>query len=92
MTGEITLRGRVLPIGGLKEKLLAAKTVGIKTVLVPKKNEKDVAEISTEIKSGMEIIYVESMDEVVNYAFAQPIKPLKAKTTKRKPKITTEED
>jgi ATP-dependent Lon protease len=51
-----------------------------------------VAEISTEIKSGMEIIYVESMDEVVNYAFAQPIKPLKAKTTKRKPKITTEED
>jgi ATP-dependent Lon protease len=92
MTGEITLRGRVLPIGGLKEKLLAAKTAGIKTVLVPKKNEKDVAEISTEIKSGMEIIYVESMDEVVNYAFAQPIKPLKAKTTKRKPKITTEED
>jgi ATP-dependent Lon protease len=92
MTGEITLRGRVLPIGGLKEKLLAAKTAGIKTVLVPKKNEKDVAEISNEIKSGMEIIYVESMDEVVNYAFAQPIKPLKAKTTKRKPKITTEED
>jgi ATP-dependent Lon protease len=92
MTGEITLRGRVLPIGGLKEKLLAAKTAGIKTVLVPKKNEKDVAEISNEIKSGMEIIYVESMDEVVNHAFAQPIKPLKAKATKRKPKITTEED
>jgi ATP-dependent Lon protease len=92
MTGEITLRGRVLPIGGLKEKLLAAKTAGIKTVLVPNKNEKDVAEISNEIKSGMEIIYVESMDEVVNHAFAQPIKPLKAKTTKRKPKITTEED
>jgi ATP-dependent Lon protease len=91
MTGEITLRGRVLPIGGLKEKLLAAKTAGIKTVLVPKRNEKDVAEISYEIKSGMEIIFVESMDEVVELAFAEQVKPLKAKTTKRKPKITTEE-
>lgn len=71
MTGEITLRGRVLPIGGLKEKLLAAKTAGIETVLVPKKNEKDVAEVSDEIKSGMEICFVESMDEVVKLAFAQ---------------------
>lgn len=71
MTGEITLRGRVLPIGGLKEKLLAAKTAGITTVLVPKRNEKDVAEISNEIKSGMEICFVESMDEVIRLAFAQ---------------------
>lgn len=71
MTGEITLRGRVLPIGGLKEKLLAAKTAGITTVLVPKRNEKDVAEISNEIKSGMEICFVESMDEVIPLAFAQ---------------------
>lgn len=71
MTGEITLRGRVLPIGGLKEKLLAAKTAGITTVLVPKRNEKDVAEISNEIKSGMEIFFVESMDEVIRLAFAQ---------------------
>lgn len=71
MTGEITLRGRVLPIGGLKEKLLAAKTAGITTVLVPKRNEKDVAEISNEIKSGMEICFVESMDEVIPLAFVQ---------------------
>ncbi len=69
MTGEITLRGRVLAIGGLKEKLLAAKTAGIKTVLVPKENEKDVAEISKEIKSDMEICFVETMDEVVEKAF-----------------------
>jgi ATP-dependent Lon protease len=91
MTGEITLRGRVLPIGGLKEKLLAAKTAGIKTVLVPKKNEKDVAEISNEIKSGMEIFYVESMDEVTELAFAEPIKPFKAKKT-RQTKKTQEGD
>lgn len=71
MTGEITLRGRVLPIGGLKEKLLAAKTAGITTVLVPKRNAKDVAEISNEIKSGMEICFVESMDEVIPLAFAR---------------------
>lgn len=71
MTGEITLRGRVLPIGGLKEKLLAAKTAGISTVLVPKKNEKDVDEISEEIKSGMEIYFVESMDEVLSLAFVK---------------------
>ena len=69
MTGEITLRGRVLPIGGLKEKLLAAKNVGIKTVCVPKKNEKDVEEVSAEITKGLEIVYVESMDEVLEQAF-----------------------
>ena len=69
MTGEITLRGRVLPIGGLKEKILAAKMAQVKTVLVPKENEKDVAEIDGEIKDGLEIILVESMDEVAGYAF-----------------------
>ena len=68
-TGEITLRGRVLPIGGLKEKLLAAKNAGIKTVCVPKKNEKDVEEVSAEITKGLEIVYVESMDEVLEQAF-----------------------
>lgn len=71
MTGEITLRGRVLPIGGLKEKLIAAKTAGILMVLVPKENEKDVAEISSEIKSGLEICFVESMDEVARLAFSR---------------------
>lgn len=71
MTGEITLRGRVLPIGGLKEKILAAKTAGIKTVLVPKKNEKDVDEIVGEIKAGLTIHFVETMEEVLDYAFSQ---------------------
>lgn len=71
MTGEITLRGRVLPIGGLKEKLLAAKMAGIKTVLVPSKNEKDVDEISNEIKSGMSIFYVDSMEQVIDKAFVK---------------------
>jgi ATP-dependent Lon protease len=69
MTGEITLRGRVLPIGGLKEKLLAAKAAKIKEVLVPKKNEKDVADIEEEILSGLTIHYVEAMDEVLSHAF-----------------------
>ena len=69
MTGEITLRGRVLPIGGLKEKILAAKMAQVKTILVPLENEKDVAEIDEEIKEGLEIIPVKSMDEVVAYAF-----------------------
>ena len=68
MTGEITLRGRVLPIGGLKEKILAAKNAGIKTVLVPKKNEKDIEEVSAEIKRGIEIIFVETMEQVIAQA------------------------
>jgi ATP-dependent Lon protease len=68
MTGEITLRGKVLPIGGLKEKLLAAKTAGIKKVLVPDENRKDVEEISTEITDGIEIVYVTTMDEVLTHA------------------------
>lgn len=65
MTGEITLRGRVLPIGGLKEKLLAARTAGVHTVLVPDQNESDVAEISEEIKEGLKIVFVKSMEEVL---------------------------
>lgn len=68
MTGEITLRGRVLPIGGLKEKLLAAKNAGIKTVLVPKENEIDVEEISAEITKGLEILTVSYMSEVLKHA------------------------
>ncbi len=68
MTGEITLRGRVLPIGGLKEKILAAKNANIKTVLVPKKNERDIEEIADEIKQGLRIVYVETMDEVIKEA------------------------
>ncbi len=71
MTGEITLRGRVLPIGGLKEKILAAKEAGIKTVFVPKQNEKDIEEISKEIKSGLEILFIEHMEEMIETAFAE---------------------
>lgn len=70
MTGEITLRGRVLPIGGLKEKLLAAKNIGIKTVCIPKDNEKDLEEISKEITDGMEIIPVDRFEQVEKQAFA----------------------
>ena len=71
MTGEITLRGRVLPIGGLKEKILAAKNAGIKTICIPKKNEKDVEEISSEIKKGLELVFVEKMQEVLEVAFVK---------------------
>ena len=70
MTGEITLRGRVLPIGGLKEKLLAAKSAGMQTVIVPEKNRRDVEELSKEITGGMELVYAGTMDEVLSHAFA----------------------
>ena len=69
MTGEITLRGRVLPIGGLKEKILAAKVKGIKEILVPKQNEKDVKELEAEILEGVTITFVSRMDEVIKKAF-----------------------
>ena len=68
MTGEITLRGRVLPIGGLKEKLLAAKSAGVKTVFVPEKNMRDVMDIASEITKGLEIVPVSHMDEVLDKA------------------------
>lgn len=71
MTGEITLRGRVLPIGGLKEKLLAAKSAGIRTVLIPKENGADVEELSAEITKGLEILTVENMEQVLSHALAE---------------------
>ena len=73
MTGEITLRGRVLPIGGLKEKTLAAKNAGIKIICVPKKNEKDMEDIAAEIKKDLEVVYVETMEEVLSVAFVKEI-------------------
>ncbi|MBR5765549.1 MAG: endopeptidase La, partial [Lachnospiraceae bacterium] len=82
MTGEITLRGRVLPIGGLKEKTLAAKNAGIKTVLVPKKNEKDIAEIDDEILKGLKIVYVESMEDVLKEALVKDRKKTVSSRTK----------
>ena len=74
MTGVITLRGRVLPIGGLKEKLLAAKSAGIKTVVVPKENMPDIGEISSEITKGLKIVPVSQMDEVLKTALVKPKK------------------
>ena len=73
MTGEITLRGRVLPIGGLKEKLLAALRGGLKTVLIPKENEKDLPEIPDNVKKGLEIIPVSTVDEVLARALVKPL-------------------
>ncbi|MBB6124540.1 endopeptidase La [Sphingobium subterraneum] len=76
MTGEVTLRGRVLPIGGLKEKLLAALRGGIKTVLIPAENEKDLAEIPANIREGLEIIPVSHVDEVLARALVSPLEPI----------------
>ncbi|HLU91981.1 MAG TPA: S16 family serine protease, partial [Pedomonas sp.] len=76
MTGEVTLRGRVLPIGGLKEKLLAALRGGIKTVLIPAENEKDLVEIPDNVKEGLEIIPVKVADQVLDLALTQPLTPI----------------
>ncbi|HEY4545701.1 MAG TPA: endopeptidase La [Pedomonas sp.] len=76
MTGEVTLRGRVLPIGGLKEKLLAALRGGIKTVLIPAENEKDLAELPENVKQGLEIIPVKVADQVLDLALTQPLTPI----------------
>jgi ATP-dependent Lon protease len=76
MTGEITLRGRVLPIGGLKEKLLAAARGGIKTVIIPEENAKDLVEINESIKKGLEIIPVSRMDEVLTRALVRRPDPI----------------
>jgi ATP-dependent Lon protease len=76
MTGEITLRGRVLPIGGLKEKLLAASRGGMKTVLIPEENAKDLVEISETIKKGLEIVPVTRMDEVLARALVRKPEPI----------------
>ena len=76
MTGEISLRGRVLPIGGLKEKLLAALRGGLKTVLIPKENERDLPEIPDNVKKGLELIPVSTVDEVLSRALVKPLVPV----------------
>jgi ATP-dependent Lon protease len=76
MTGEITLRGRVLPIGGLKEKLLAALRGGLKTVLIPAENEKDLAEIPDNVKRGLKIIPVRTVDDLLKHALTKPLTPI----------------
>jgi ATP-dependent Lon protease len=85
MTGEITLRGRVLPIGGLKEKLLAALRGGIKTVLIPEENAKDLVEISDSVKKGLEIVPVTRMDEVLARALTRKPEPIEWDETTAKP-------
>ena len=76
MTGEITLRGKVLPIGGLKEKLMAAHRHGIKEIVLPKDNEKDLPDIPDIIKTEMKLSFVESMDEVLKIALEREVQPL----------------
>jgi ATP-dependent Lon protease len=76
MTGEVTLRGRVTAIGGLKEKLLAALRSGVKTVLIPEENEKDLAEVPDNVKSALQIIPVSHMDEVLRHALTGPLTPI----------------
>jgi len=93
MTGEITLRGRVLPIGGLKEKLLAASRGGMKTVLIPEENAKDLVEISESIKKGLDIVPVSRMDEVLARALTRKPEPIEWDEEKAKPtetSVTTE--
>ncbi|MEQ8934269.1 MAG: endopeptidase La, partial [Amphiplicatus sp.] len=85
MTGEISLRGRVLAIGGLKEKLLAALRAGIKTVLIPEENEKDLAEIPDNVKSGMKIIPVRTVDEVLAHTLVRPLTPIEWAETAETP-------
>jgi ATP-dependent Lon protease len=91
MTGEITLRGRVLPIGGLKSKLLAAHLAGVKTVLIPKRNEKDLVEVPEEIRTQLRIIPVETMDQVLSEALiaeARPAAVIKAERAARQKRVT----
>jgi ATP-dependent Lon protease len=76
MTGELTLRGRVLPIGGLKEKLLAALRAGLKTVIIPAENEKDLADIPDNVKTGLKIIPVSNMEEVLKIAIVREPIPI----------------
>jgi len=91
MTGEITLRGRVLPIGGLKSKLLAAHLAGVKTVLIPKRNEKDLVDVPEEVRNELRIVPVETMDEVLSEALidrARPASQIKAERSARQKRVT----
>ena len=92
MTGEVTLRGRVLPIGGLKEKLLAALRGGVKTVLIPADNEKDLAEIPDNVKKGLQIIPVSSVDQVLEHALTAPLVPIEWQDEEEEEVVALAED
>jgi len=81
MTGEITLRGKVLPIGGLKEKLLAAHRAGLFEVILPQDNEKDLAEVPENLRNAMKLHFVETMDQVLVVALEQPLPQMSEETT-----------
>jgi ATP-dependent Lon protease len=83
LTGELTLRGKVLPIGGLKEKVLAAYRFGLKTIVLPKENEKDLAEVPEEVGKKISFHLVETMDEVLEKALVRPISPLNIRNQDR---------
>jgi ATP-dependent Lon protease len=85
MTGEITLRGKVLPVGGVKEKVLAARRAGIKTVILPRRNESDLEDIPPEVRSEMETIFVDTVDEVLKHALRDPIQPIAAEAGVKAP-------
>ncbi len=91
MTGEITLRGRVLPIGGLKEKLLAALRGGLTTVLIPKENEKDLAEIPDNVKAGLTLVPVASVDELLKHALVRPLTPIEWREESEAPAVLPKE-
>ena len=84
MTGEITLRGRVLPVGGVREKVLAARRAGLKTVLIPRKNEKDLVDVPPSVKRDMKIVPVDHMDEVLQLALVEPAHKARPRKTRKK--------
>jgi ATP-dependent Lon protease len=89
MTGEITLRGKVLPVGGIKEKVLAARRAGIKTIILPRRNERDLEDIQPEVRKELQMIFVDTVDEVIKAALrdGDPAKP-GAETTPPTPSKT----
>jgi ATP-dependent Lon protease len=90
MTGEITLRGQVMPVGGIKEKMLAAHRAGLKTIILPKRNELDVEDVPEEVRKALTFVYAESVNDVLKAALETPAKSSKrSKNGKKKSKSTT---